>query len=24
VMNTREEIMEKIQDFNSGKFGGLH
>lgn len=24
VMNTREEIMQKIQDFNSGKFGGLH
>ena len=24
VMNTREEILQKIQDFNSGKFGGLH
>ena len=24
VMNTREEIMEKIRDFNSDKFGGLH
>ena len=24
VMNTREEILQKIQAFNSGKFGGLH
>lgn len=24
VINTREEIMQKIQDFNAGKFGGLH
>ena len=24
VMNTRGEILQKIQAFNSGKFGGLH
>jgi len=23
VMNTREEILEKIHDFNAGKFGHL-